>query len=504
MGFNKRLYAIILICCMMAGVFYVGKSGMQLTEQREREEKESFLSRKKDTLQFWYTDESLTDYIEGAAVAFYEKYDVRIEPVLASSQEFLEAVYQASLEEDQAVPDLFLVTNDCLEKAYLSGLASVIEDGGIVNEDNFGAGAENAVTYHDKLVAYPFYYETSVLLYNDTYLMQDAEKHLQAELDQEAAEESQAQAEAGNVEEESPGQEEEKVFSEEEIRERMEENLPETIEQLELFADEYDAPEQVEGVFRWDVSDILYNYNFAGNYMSVGGDAGDREELIDIYNLETIQCLNVFQKLNQFFFIETKDVSYDSVVQDFIDGKIIFTVAGTDILGKLEAAKADGTLQYEYGLREMPELNDTLKSRSRSITTVVAVNGFSEQKKKANQFAKFLTTEYADNIYSRTGKLPSYRYANTGVDGAEVFFAEYEDSVPMPKMMEAGNFWIKLEIAFTDIWEGADVNGTLKALSEEFMTQVTGEPYEEEYIDVPVEEVIEEEYIEESEQQDIE
>ena len=74
----------------------------------------------------------------------------------------------------------------------------------------------------------------------------------------------------------------------------------------------------------------------------------------------------------------------------------------------------------------------------------------------------------------------------------------------MPKMMEAGNFWIKLEIAFTDIWEGADVNGTLKALSEEFMTQVTGEPYEEEYIDVPVEEVIEEEYIEESEQQDIE
>ena len=92
---------------------------MQLTEQREREEQESFLSRKKDTLQFWYTDESLTDYIEGAAVAFYEKYDVRIEPVLASSQEFLEAVYQASLEEDQAVPDLFLVTNDCLEKAYL-------------------------------------------------------------------------------------------------------------------------------------------------------------------------------------------------------------------------------------------------------------------------------------------------------------------------------------------------------------------------------------------------
>ena len=497
MGFKKRLYEILLICCMMAGVYYVGKSGIPLTEQKEREEQESFLSRKKDTIQFWYTDESLTDYIEGAAVDFYEKNDIRVEPYLASSQEFLEAVYEASLSEEQAVPDLYLITNDCLEKAYLSGLAMVADDGGILHEENFGLGALHAVTYQDKYVGYPFYYETSVLLYNDTYLMENAEKRLQAELDQQMAEQSQAQAEAGNVEEEAKSQQE-TVFSEEEIRAKMEEMLPSTIEQLEQFADEYDAPEQVEGVFRWDVSDILYNFNFAGHYMSVGGESGDKKELTDIYNLETLECMTVFQKLNQFFFIETKDVSYDSVVQDFMDGKIVFTVAGTDILGKLEAAKTDGTLQYEYGLREMPELNDHLMSKSRSITTVVAVNGFSEQKKIANQFAKFLTTEYADNLYSRTGKMPSYRHAVTDVKGADVFYAEYEDSVPMPKMMEAGNFWIKLEIAFTDIWEGADVNATLKALSEEFMTQITGDAYEEEYIELPQEE--EEEYIDESEE----
>ena len=36
--------------------------------------------------------------------------------------------------------------------------------------------------------------------------------------------------------------------------------IPATIDDILTFADEYDAPEQVEAVFKWDVSDIFYNY----------------------------------------------------------------------------------------------------------------------------------------------------------------------------------------------------------------------------------------------------
>ena len=58
----------------------------------------------------------------------------------------------------------------------------------------------------------------------------------------------------------------------------------------------------------------------------------------------------------------------------------------------------------------------------------------------------------------------------------------------MPKMVEVSNFWMKLEITMRDIWEGADINSGLKTLSEQIMTQVTGQAYTEEYIHMDLEE----------------
>ena len=46
-------------------------------------------------------------------------------------------------------------------------------------------------------------------------------------------------------------------------------------------------------------------------------------------------------------------------------------------------------------------------------------------------------------------------------------------------------------MAVSRIWNGENANAILKQRSEEIMTQVTGEDYEEEYL--PVEEIVEEE-----------
>lgn len=63
----------------------------------------------------------------------------------------------------------------------------------------------------------------------------------------------------------------------------------------------------------------------------------------------------------------------------------------------------------------------------------------------------------------------------------------------MPKMMETSNFWVYFEIALINISEGSDVNTQMRQLSEKIMTQVTGEAYTEEPIEVPeTEEVVEE------------
>lgn len=45
-------------------------------------------------------------------------------------------------------------------------------------------------------------------------------------------------------------------------------------------ADTFDAPEGVEGVMKWDVNNIFYNYWIVGNYMIVGGDPGMTEMIL--------------------------------------------------------------------------------------------------------------------------------------------------------------------------------------------------------------------------------
>ena len=43
-----------------------------------------------------------------------------------------------------------------------------------------------------------------------------------------------------------------------------------------------------------------------------------------------IKCMRVYQDLNQFFSIDTKEISYDGVLQEFMDGKIVYTVATSE------------------------------------------------------------------------------------------------------------------------------------------------------------------------------
>ena len=478
---RKRLLAVLLIVCVMAGMLYLGNEN----EYVGKEEEISTLFRDKETIYFWYSDEALTDFIASAAVAFGEEKDVRVIPVLTSDSEYLEALNQASLHSTQ-IPDAFILSNDSLEKAYLSGLASRITDeAGICNEDHFPGTALSAVTYKDKLVAYPYYYKTSALLYNKTYLEAWTAEQLQkaAEGDGEEAtddtgEDAADASAADNVD--ASATDDADASGEMEVTEdtltvtpeQLEAGIPANMDEMLAFADNYDAPENVEAVLRWDVSDIFYNYFFVGNYMVVGGECGDDETAVDINNEAVKQCLEVYQNLNQFFYIESDSVSYESVVQDFIDGKIVFTIATTDVLAKLKQAKEEGTFPYEYGIAMLPGPGAELKAKSLSVTNCVVVNGYSEHRELANEFAAFLTNEYYDNLYERTGKVSANLAANAGNEDLQVFMEEYKHAGSLPKMIETSNFWIQLEILFSKVWEGEDAAGLLQELSDKITTQL--------------------------------
>lgn len=521
---KKRLMAILLIALAAAGIFAIGKSGMPVKEKEQQEEASLFDGNNKDSIYLWYTDDALTTYLSSAAVAYNETHDARIVPVLESGLDYVETINRNSIESN--MPDLYVISNDALEKAYLAGLAVPVEPTVNMEETFIGKGLA-AATYKDKLLGYPFYFETSSLLYNKTYLRDLAVAQLTQEQEEAAAQEAQENADSGSGDaaqsssdtgsadaaqsssdtggadaaqsssntgssdtatdssdsQTTEADEEESPFTEEQIEAKIQEYLPKTIEDIQTFGDMYDAPEQVESVFKWDVTDIFYNYFFIGNAINMGGESGWDTEQVDIYNLNAIQSMTAYQNLNNFFSIDTSAISYESTLNDFMEGKVVFTVATSDAVATLEQAKQDGTFAYEYGFVTTPSFKEEEPSSSLSVTNCVAINGYSVNQEAANDFARYLTCEYNEILYDRSGKVSAQKDMEYPYEALQVFAKEYETSVPIPKMLETGNYWLKLEALFAEIWNGADANEELKTLSEQIKYQITGEQIEETYIE---------------------
>ena len=434
--------AVVLIALCLFGYIFV----------LDKDENNTLDVFQKETIHLWYTDDALTDYLNSKAVSFYEANDIRVETKLVSGLEYLETVNKASVNKEEDASDIFIITNDSLEKAYLAGLATEIGDASILSDSTkYSQAAQNAVLYNGKYIGYPLYFETSALLYNKIYL--------------------------------------EQIVSEAELT-NADELIPKSIADILAFADQYSTPENVEYFFRWDVSDIFYNYFFIGNYISVGGESGEDKNQIDIYNSDAIASLSVYQELNQFFSIDTKETNYDTIIQEFLEGKTIYTIATSDCIKKLEEAKKNGEFAFEYGISDIPDINQELVTKGMSVTNAMVINGYSKHKEAANSFAKYLTEEDGNELYEKTGKLPARIQEQYQNENMAAYVQNYAKSAPMPKMVETSNFWVELEICFAKVWDGADANTELKSLSEQIKTQLAGETITEEVIETPVVELL--------------
>lgn len=464
MHLKSRFFATAAVLAMAAAAVY--GSTLEMSSKEETEAELSWFDAK-ETIYFWYSDDTLTNYINSAAVTFGEKEGVRVIPVLTDDSEYLEAINKATMHSEQ-VPDAYLISNDSLEKAYLATLATQIVDSrNVCTQENFPKAALDAVSYDGKCIAYPMYYETSAFVYNQTYLETWAKQQAEKEIANEGS--------AGideNTGEPIGGAGLDQAAVDAKTVEYLEDVVPHTVDEILNVADTFDVPEGVEGIMKWDVSDIFYNYWIVGNYMIVGGDTGEAAEKTNINNEETIKCLEVYKALNQFFSIESDTITYDSVVQDFIDGKTVFTIGTSDVVAKLAQAKEEGTLTFDYGITVMPDISEELKSRSMSVTNGIVVNGYSEHNELANQFAAYLVDEYADTLYERTGKMSANKNVNRKQEQVQSFFAEYADSVPLPKMMETGNFWLQLEVLFSKVWNGGDVAELVQELAANMALQI--------------------------------
>jgi maltose-binding protein MalE len=379
-------------------------------------------------LTIWYTDAKLNDFMLEAAEEYQEMTGISINAQLISAVDYIEKISDATFMEGKS-PDLFVAGSDLLQKALYAG---IVDDQVAYSEaelDNIPQKAIDAATCDGKLIGYPFYFESCFLLYNQYYV----------------------------------------------------EEWPKHIDQILEYADDFESTkttERVQSIFKWDVSDIFYNYFFIGNYVGLGGVNGDDKAQLSLSEGKVIECLEYYQSLNEFFAIDEETVHNEDVIQEFIDGKIVFTIAKTDAIARLDKAIEEGLVpEYQleverdeegneipprevecfYGVGDIPNLSEDVYTRGLSVTNSIVVNSYSQNRVYANDFAHYLSYEKSDDLYEQTGKVSVCKSTVLGDENWERIMQQYAGSVEIPKVIEMSNYWILMEIAFANIWNGADI-----------------------------------------------
>ncbi|MDD6571513.1 MAG: extracellular solute-binding protein [Thermoflexaceae bacterium] len=369
-------------------------------------------------LNFWYTDAGMTEYFTDA-VSRYQKENpgVVINLRMVASTGYLENINTQSIRQTNAV-DVYMLHNEDLEQAYLAGLACAYEpEGTVYTTENFGRSAIRAVTYDNKQIAYPLYFNSSFLIYNKAYVT----------------------------------------------------DVPATFDDILNFSNNLEYEEEgsitdnIEKTFIWPVSDYTFNYAFLSDGFVVGGLNGDDRSQINVSNDTVAASLEYYQSLYDYFAIDRHEVDYEYCLQSFIDGKNAFTFAKTGDIPRLNESGVD------YGTACMPDISNTISASSLSYTQTLVVNPYSTHVSEAQKFVQALTYEYVNEFYGKTGFYPSCKAWNYDEIAAGVY-ANYADSTPMPKMMTLGDYYIQLEILLHTVW---DDNGEINELLDNFQNFIT-------------------------------
>lgn len=331
-------------------------------------------------LTFWYEDASYTEFFETAAERYYEKTGIKVAVQRQDTIDYMGDIYDRTMQ-DEAFPDVYLISGDNLEEAYLYGLVSVNEKG--LADVNAAENAVKASTYQEKLLGYPLSYNTCVFIFQGDYFG----------------------------------------------------NAPESLQSIIDYSDENEPPENVEYLLEWDVKDAFYDFPFISN--SVTFEKNEAETMNVVYDEELYQQdLEYFEGILASFSVDAQKVSEERIVENFLAGRTLSAIIDTDSLYQLEG--------YDYALMQIPNLNETLTASTCATTDMLVVNDFSWQGKEAADFAYFVTVTMAGELHGMTGHF-SVIPSEHPQWAEQVAYETYESAVLVPDSRDAKDFWVGLE-----------------------------------------------------------
>ena len=379
-------------------------------------ESESQAKVSKRTLNLYYFNHD--DYIYISSVIDKlksEMPDVTINSYYQSSDDYIEKLVK--LNNTDSVADLYFLTENDIERAYLAGIMANNEDKKYSNASEYGIGAVNACTYKGKLKAYPLYFNTQVLVYNDNFGI----------------------------------------------------HLPSSYEELKDMTSSFEAKEGMilEHILNWDISDMTINYSFVGAYLDTCGSNGDDSRSIQLNSDKAVNCAGYMRDLAAFFNINRENVTKDKVIESFAAGRSAFALINTDDLKKLnDAISAVEGEKIDYTIAKVPTIdNENYKNvRPLSETVMIAVNPFSNDTSLSATVAQAFSEYAKDMSYETVGKIPAKITDEIGGVPCNAAYDMYNASQPHIKLMNVGDFYTRLDIAFHNICDNADVKETLSGL----------------------------------------
>lgn len=362
------------------------------------------------TLSLWYDSSLYEPYFQAAAQLYQEQTGIAVTLKQVSGMEYIASIQQANVEKNS--PDLYVTDSEYLQKLVRIGAAAKTETDDTYNKDCFCAGTFDAMEYQDDYYGYPLGFDVTALMYNK----------------------------------------------------ELAETAPRTFQEIIDRAQQEEQP--ASQILAWDTGNFLYNYGFVAAYAEIGGENG-YESLVSVDNKEMVAAGNFYQKLCSVF-CDGKDYTYDDVKQQFAEGQLSYAIVRSDVLKDYE------TLGFEVGFASLPNLNEEYKTAALSVTDLLMVNDFSDQKEKAVDFAKFLSLTMADQMYEDCSILPLAVTAQVP-EQSTVFYAAYETSAGLPKLMATLDYWNQMRETLVQMRKGEDVQSVLESLQQTLENQLLSE-----------------------------
>ena len=232
------------------------------------------------TVNVWYDNKDYDSYLENVAKEFKEANNlVTVNPVYVESSDFVDTIYNETVRNDN-VPDVYLMSSENCNKAYLLGL--MLENDSykdVYNDKVYGQAALIASSYNEKLYGYPVTFNMPVMVYNSKL--------------------------AGAVD---------------------------TFDEIKEYNDNYEVTEDnksVQRIFNFDASSMFLNYTFTGRYVNIGGNNAEDSGAFAIDEVHFKKALTEYVKLKDTYAIDRYNSSLQSCVSQFAEGKLIYTIVTT-------------------------------------------------------------------------------------------------------------------------------------------------------------------------------